>query len=89
MYSQSQQHCDECSGKGKVIDKECMCKNCKAKGITKVNEDVDVPIEVGFPNQEKIVIHGKGNEHPEYKTGALAAELYRLIMWRARWGSNP
>lgn len=28
-------------------------------------------IEPGFPNQEKVVITGHGNEHPEYRTGDL------------------
>jgi DnaJ-class molecular chaperone len=32
---------------------------------------VEVPIEVGFPNQEKIIIPGKGNENPDYETGDL------------------
>lgn len=32
---------------------------------------MDVPIEAGFPNQEKIVISSQGNEHPEYRTGDL------------------
>lgn len=29
-----------------------MCKTCKGKGINKVSEKVDVPIDVGFPNDE-------------------------------------
>ena len=36
-----------------------------------MNENVEVPVGVGFPNEDKIVIHGKGNEHPEYRTGDL------------------
>jgi len=28
-------------------------------------ESVEVPIEVGCPNNEKIQIKGKGNEHPD------------------------
>ena len=48
-----------------------MCKKCVGKGINTVKEEVDVTIEPGFPNQEKIVISGYGNEHPEYRTGDL------------------
>lgn len=36
-----------------------------------MTENIEVPIDVGFPNQEKIVINGKGNEHPEYRAGDL------------------
>lgn len=48
-----------------------MCKKCSGKGINTVKEVVDVTIEPGFPNQEKVVIPGYGNEHPEYRTGDL------------------
>lgn len=58
-------------GKGKIIEKESICKICKGEGIKKVKEDVDVTIEPGFPNQEKVVIQGYGNEHPDYRTGDL------------------
>lgn len=56
MYSQSQAHCDKCEGKGKVIEKSSMCKTCMGKGIKKETENVDVTIEPGFPNKEKVVI---------------------------------
>lgn len=42
-----------------------MCKKCRGNKIFIKNEVVDVPIEVGCPNKEKIVIWDKGNEHPE------------------------
>lgn len=28
-------------------------------------------IPVGFPNKEKVVVEGKGNEHPDYLAGDL------------------
>jgi len=36
-----------------------------------VHETVDVNVPVGFPNKEKIVLEGKGNEHPDYLAGDL------------------
>lgn len=30
-----------------------------------------MPIEVGVPDQEKVVIKSKGNEHPDYLSGDL------------------
>ncbi len=32
---------------------------------------MDIPIEVGFPNKDKVVVKGKGNEHPDYLSGDL------------------
>lgn len=71
MYTQTQSHCDKCQGKGKIIEKGTQCKSCKTKGTTVANETVDLTIEPGFPNQEKLVVQSNGNEHPEYRTGDL------------------
>lgn len=48
-----------------------MCKKCNGEKISVKTENIEVPIEVGIPNKSKIVISGKGNEHPDYKTGDL------------------
>jgi DnaJ family protein A protein 2 len=71
IYSQSQAYCDDCKGDGKTIKKENMCKECKGQKILVKKESVEVPIQPGIPNKAKIQISGKGNEHPEYRTGDL------------------
>jgi DnaJ-class molecular chaperone len=32
---------------------------------------VDVPVEVGFPNKDKIIVKEHGNEHPDARAGDL------------------
>ena len=71
MYTQSQADCKDCQGTGKFIEKQNICKECKGQKMNKKTEKVDVPIPVGIPDEEKIVIKGKGNEHYEYRTGDL------------------
>ena len=71
MYSQSQAYCPDCSGEGKTIKKEHLCKGCKGDKILVKTESVEVPIEVGIPDKAKLQIPGKGNEHPEYRAGDL------------------
>jgi len=71
MYTQSQADCKDCSGTGKYIEKQNICKECKGQKLNKKVEKIDVPIPVGVPDEEKIVIKGKGNEHFEYRTGDL------------------
>ena len=71
MYTQTQQECATCQGKGKVIDKATTCKGCQGQQIKLVHEITDVVVPVGFPNRDKVVIQGKGNEHPDYKAGDL------------------
>jgi len=71
MYSQSQADCGDCKGSGEKIKKEHICKKCKSNKLFDKKEKVEVPIAAGLPENEKIVIAGKGNEHPEYRTGDL------------------
>ena len=71
MYSQSQSECNACSGTGKKIEKQNICKTCNGQKLQKKTEKVEVPISPGVPNGEKIVIKGKGNEHFEYRAGDL------------------
>ena len=71
MYTQSQGECKDCSGSGKTIEKKNLCKECNGQKLVKKTEKIDVPIAVGTPDEEKIVIKGKGNEHFEYRAGDL------------------
>jgi len=71
MYSQSQADCNDCKGTGEKIKKENICKTCKGNKLIEKKEKVEVPIAPGIHENEKIMISGKGNEHPEYRTGDL------------------
>ena len=71
MYSQSQADCGDCKGTGEKIKKEHICKTCKGNKLLDKKEKVEVPVSPGIPENEKITIAGKGNEHPEYRTGDL------------------
>lgn len=71
MYTQSQQDCDHCDGRGEIIKRSDLCKKCAGQKVLTKTEIVDVPIEVGCPHKEKIVVKGKGNEHPEAQAGDL------------------
>ena len=39
--------------------------------MTQTTDSIDLHISCGFPNKDKIVIEGKGNEHPDYLAGDL------------------
>ena len=71
MYSQAQADCSDCKGTGEKIKKENICKSCKGNKLLDKKEKIDVPVAAGIAENEKINISGKGNEHPEYKTGDL------------------
>ena len=71
MYSQTQSYCPECKGEGKKIQSQFRCKDCKGQKILLKSEKIEIPIEKGIKDKSKIEIKGKGNEHPEYRTGDL------------------
>lgn len=71
MYTQSQVECKDCNGSGKIIEKKNLCKECNGKKMATKNENIEIPIPGGTPEGDKILINGKGNEHPEYRTGDL------------------
>ena len=71
MYTQTQAECKDCSGTGKVIEKKNICKECQGKKMQTKNEKIEVAIPGGTPDEDKIVIKSKGNEHFEYRTGDL------------------
>ncbi len=56
MYTQSQQHCETCEGSGEIISKADICKKCRGNKLIQKMETVEVPVEVGCPDKEKIVI---------------------------------
>jgi DnaJ family protein A protein 2 len=78
MYSQSQSQCGKCDGEGKSIKPEDVCKTCKTRKTIKKPEKIEIPIEKGIPDQHQIKIDGKGNEHPDYKTGDLVVVVTTL-----------
>jgi len=71
MYTQTRAPCRDCSGTGKIIEKKNLCKECNGKKMSTKNEKIEVSIPGGVPDEDKIPILGKGNEHPEYRTGDL------------------
>jgi len=76
MYSQSQSACGKCGGEGKIFKKEDICKTCKGEKTIMRPEKIEIPIEKGIPDKHQIKIEGKGNEHPEYRTGDLVVIVF-------------
>lgn len=69
MYSQRTGPCDECQGKGQMIDPAKQCKTCMGKKIKKESKTITVEIDKGAPNGEKYIKHGEGDEIPDTEPG--------------------
>ncbi len=50
MYTQSSGPCDDCNGKGEVIDEKNKCKNCNGKKVVKEKKIIEAEIDKGAPN---------------------------------------
>lgn len=53
MYTQRQAPCDDCDGKGEIIDPAKRCKVCLGKKIKKESKQLKVEIDKGAPNGEQ------------------------------------
>jgi DnaJ family protein A protein 2 len=52
MYTQSTGPCDDCRGKGEVIDEKNKCKNCQGNKVVKEKKIIDAEIDKGAPNNQ-------------------------------------
>ena len=68
MIQQILQHCDKCNGRGKTIKQDEICPKCKGNRIITINKMIELTLGNGIKDQEKIVIHGESDEHPDFNT---------------------
>jgi len=69
MYSQSQGPCDDCRGKGEIIDDKHKCKECNGKKVKKEKKLLEAEIDKGSPNGCQYVFHGEADEYPGTEAG--------------------
>lgn len=69
MYSQSSGPCDDCRGKGEVIDEKHKCKTCNGKKVCKEQKVLEAEIDKGSPNGQQYTFHGEADEYPGQEPG--------------------
>ena len=75
MLQQIQAHCDECGGKGKAINAKLRCKDCRGNKVTKERKVLEVAIDKGAKNKQKIKFAGESNAAP----GVLAGDVVFVL----------
>jgi len=75
MLQQIQAHCDECGGKGKAINARLRCKTCRGNKVTKERKVLEVAIDKGSRNKQKIKFSGESNAAP----GVLAGDVVFVL----------
>lgn len=75
MVQQVQGVCRECSGEGEVINEKDRCKQCSGKKTIKQKKKIEVNVEKGMSDGQKITFRGESNQEPGVDTGDLLVIL--------------
>lgn len=67
MVQQMQTVCPACNGEGTCVKPEDRCQGCKGNRITQEKKMLEVHIDKGMRNNEKIVFSREGDQHPDIK----------------------
>ena len=60
-----------CNGKGKMIDPSKRCKKCKGKKVKKERKVLEVAIDKGARNNQKIKFNGESDQAPGIEPGDI------------------
>lgn len=75
MMQQFQRPCLDCKGEGRVCSENHRCKTCGGNRILPESKVVEVNIDRGMKNGQKIVFRGEGNEKPGIEAGDVIIQL--------------
>jgi DnaJ family protein A protein 2 len=69
MIQQMQTVCQECGGRGETIREDDRCDNCKGKKVIKDKKILEVHIDKGMRDGQKIVFSGEADQAPGVEPG--------------------
>lgn len=75
MIQQMQQPCNDCKGTGETISDKDRCSQCKGEKVVQQKKVLEVHVEKGMQNGQKITFHGEANEAPDTITGDIVFVL--------------
>ncbi|KAI4356676.1 hypothetical protein L6164_000681 [Bauhinia variegata] len=71
MIQQMQHVCPECRGSGEVISERDRCTQCKGSKVTQEKKVLEVNVEKGMQQGQKIAFEGQADEAPDTVTGDI------------------
>ncbi|XP_043916905.1 dnaJ homolog subfamily A member 1 [Protopterus annectens] len=75
MVQQIQSVCQECHGQGERIRPRDRCKTCNAKKIVRQKKILEVHIDKGMKDGQKISFYGEGDQEPGLEPGDVIIVL--------------
>jgi len=71
MIQHMQSVCTDCSGSGEKHNAADRCKGCNGKRITKDRKVVQIHVDKGMADGEKITLYGEGDQEPDVSPGDI------------------
>ncbi|KAF2363874.1 Chaperone DnaJ [Trinorchestia longiramus] len=75
MVSQVQSMCGECRGQGERVNPKDRCKTCEGKKVVRERKILEVNVDKGMEDGQKIVFNGEGDQEPDIEPGDIVIVL--------------
>ncbi|XP_038069976.1 dnaJ homolog subfamily A member 2-like [Patiria miniata] len=75
MVQQMQSSCPDCRGEGERINERDRCKKCNGVKVCKESKILEVHIDKGMREGQKITFHGEGDQQPGIESGDVIIVL--------------
>lgn len=75
MMQQIQSMCSECQGQGERIDPKLRCKKCVGRKVTRERKILEVAVDKGMEDGQKITFSGEGDQEPGLEPGDIIIVL--------------
>ncbi|CAG2211198.1 dnaJ homolog subfamily A member 2-like [Mytilus edulis] len=75
MVQQMQSICPDCRGEGETISEKDKCKECKGKKVTQQTKVLEVHVDKGMKDNQKIPFRGEGDQLPDIEPGDVIIVL--------------
>lgn len=69
MLQQTQRQCDDCHGEGEMVNESDRCKTCKGKRVVNETKILEVHVDKGMTDRQKIVLRKEGDQLPSVEPG--------------------
>jgi len=75
MMQQIQSMCGECHGEGERVDPKLRCKKCNGKKVNRERKILEVSVDKGMEDGQKITFSGEGDQEPGLEPGDIIIVL--------------
>jgi DnaJ family protein A protein 2 len=69
MLQQMQRPCDDCGSQGEIVNEKDRCNACKGKRVINETKILEVNVDKGMQDDQKITFRGEGDQQPDVEAG--------------------